>query len=129
MGNNAVAVSSISGDFPQKLASLGIDALVLTGKYSDGNAVILVEASSIRIEHMPQLQGKSCSDIVEYIRSTFGGNCAAIGTGRAADMLLPLGALFTTYHSALHLSAQQLWRCCRKQGHTGDSYQRQGILW
>ena len=79
MGNNAVAVSSISGDFPQKLASLGIDALVLTGKYSDGNAVILVEASSIRIEHMPQLQGKSCSDIVEYIRSTFGGNCAAIG--------------------------------------------------
>ena len=97
MGNNAVAVSSISGDFPQKLATLGIDALVLTGKYSDGNAVILVEASSIRIEHMPQLQGKSCNDIVEYIRSTFGNNCAAIGTGRAADMLLPLGALFTTY--------------------------------
>ena len=97
MGNNAGAVSSISGDFPQKLASLGIDALVLTGKYSDGNAVILVEASSIRIEHMPQLQGKSCNDIVEYIRATFGNNCAAIGTGRAADMLLPLGALFTTY--------------------------------
>ncbi len=70
---------------------------MLTGKYSDGNAVILVEASSIRIEHMPQLQGKSCNDIVEYIRSTFGDNCAAIGTGRAADMLLPLGALFTTY--------------------------------
>lgn len=74
MGNNAVAVSSISGDFPQKLASLGIDALALTGKYSDGNAVILVEASGIRIEHMPQLQGKSCNDIVEYIRSTFGNN-------------------------------------------------------
>lgn len=67
MGNNAVAVSSISGDFPQKLASLGIDALVLTGKYSDGNAVIMVETPSIRIEHMPQLQGKSCNDIVEYI--------------------------------------------------------------
>lgn len=83
MGNNAVAVSSISGDFPQKLASLGIDALVLTGKYSDGNAVIMVDASGIRIEHMPQLQGKSCNDIVEYIRSTFGNNCAAIGTSRA----------------------------------------------
>lgn len=97
MGNNTVAVSSISGDFPQKLASLGIDALVLTGKYADGNAVIMVDASDIRIEHMPQLHGKSCNDIVEYIRSTFGDNCAAIGTGRAADMLLPLGALFTTY--------------------------------
>lgn len=96
-GARGLAVSNFTGDFPQKLASLGIAALVITGKYDKGNAAILIDEQGIRLESMPGLQGMSIPRMVDELRSSYGGECALWGTGKAADLRLPLSGYFVTY--------------------------------
>lgn len=96
-GDGSLAVSSITGDMPQKLASLDMAAVIIKGRADDGNAVLYIDAQGASLLHMPELQGLTCGDIVEHIRSRFGSDCAIIGTGPAADRALPLSGLFTTY--------------------------------
>lgn len=96
-GVRGLAVSNFTGDFPQKLASLNIAALVITGKYAEGNAAVLIDREGVRIESMPKLQGMYIPEIVDELREDFGKECALWGVGKAADFQLPLSGYFVTY--------------------------------
>lgn len=95
--DNGLAVTSITGDMPQKLASLGIWGLVIKGRHEGGRCAVYIDGDTARIFSVPEMDGLSCGDIVEHIREKYGADCAAIGTGPAGDMGLPLSGLFTTY--------------------------------
>lgn len=90
------AVSSITGDMPQKLASLGIAGLVIKGR-SDSRCAAYIDKNGVSISCVSELDGLSCGEIVDRIRGKYGTDCAVIGTGPAGDMQLPLSGLFTTY--------------------------------
>jgi aldehyde:ferredoxin oxidoreductase len=92
-----IAASSITGDLPQKLASLGIAALVVLGKSVERNSVILLEGQTAQLLSMPDLQGMDCGELVAYFRENWGSDCAVAGCGPAADLQLPLSGFFTTY--------------------------------
>lgn len=95
--DNGFAVTSITGDMPQKLASLGISGLVIKGRYECGRCAVYMDGDAVRIFPVPGMDGLTCGDIVENIRKKYGSDCAVIGTGPAGDMRLPLSGLFTTY--------------------------------
>lgn len=95
--DNGFAVTSITGDMPQKLASLGISGLVIKGRYECGRCAVYMDGGAVRIFPVPGMDGLTCGDIVENIRKKYGSDCAVIGTGPAGDMRLPLSGLFTTY--------------------------------
>lgn len=96
-GERGLAVSNFTGDFPQKLASLGIAGLVLTGKYEEGNGAVLIDEQGIRLESMPELECMPIPQMVEELRGSFGAECALWGVGKAADLALPLSGYFVTY--------------------------------
>lgn len=94
---STLAVSSITGDLPQKLASLNIAAVVILGKAAAGNAVIYIDDDAATLRSIPELQGLHCGEIVSHLRAGMGEDCAIAGCGPAADLLLPLSGMFTTY--------------------------------
>lgn len=92
-----ISVSSITGDMPQKLASLGIAALVIQGKSDTGDVVLYLDKEQVEFHSMPELRGRTCGEIVEVIREKWGEDCASAGCGPAADLRLPISSLFVTY--------------------------------
>ncbi|MDY6064912.1 MAG: aldehyde ferredoxin oxidoreductase N-terminal domain-containing protein [Finegoldia sp.] len=92
-----ISVSNISGDFPQKLASIHLSALVIKGSCKNPNTVIYLEEEKISFWNLPQLQGKYCKEVVSYIREKWGNTCAVIGRGPASDYYYPVSSLFVTY--------------------------------
>lgn len=96
-GKKGLCVSSITGDFPQKLASLDIASIVVTGKYEKRNAVIFVDPNGAELMCMPELEGHTTAEMVDMLRKQFGEDCAIIGTGQAADRMMPLASIFVTY--------------------------------
>ena len=88
-GKKGLCVSSITGDFPQKLASLDIASIVVTGKYEKRNAVIFVDPNGAELMCMPELEDHTTAEMVDMLRKQFGEDCAIIGTGQAADRMMP----------------------------------------
>ena len=76
--DNGFAVTSITGDMPQKLASLGISGLVIKGRYECGRCAVYMDGDAVRIFPVPGMDGLTCGDIVENIRKKYGSDCAVI---------------------------------------------------
>ena len=74
-----ICVSNISGDFPQKLASMHLSGIVIKGSCKDKNTIIHIEEQKISFLDFPELQGKSCKEMVSCIREKWGRECAIIG--------------------------------------------------
>ncbi|WMJ78743.1 MULTISPECIES: aldehyde ferredoxin oxidoreductase N-terminal domain-containing protein [unclassified Sedimentibacter] len=89
-------VMNMTGDFPQKLASAGIECLVIKGKAKDNNTVIYIEKDKVEIRNI-NADESYVSNIISKIKSSFGNDCAIIGTGPAADVMMPISTLFGTY--------------------------------
>jgi len=96
-GRRGLAVSSITGDLPQKMASLDIASLVITGKSVEGNVVLYIDGEKTELLHIPELENMPIPDMVELLRSRFGTECALTGVGKAGDMMLPLASTFLSY--------------------------------
>ena len=92
-----ICVSNISGDFPQKLASMHLSGIVIKGSCKDKNTIIHIEEQKISFLDFPELQGKSCKEMVSCIREKWGRECAIIGRGPASDHYYPISSLFVTY--------------------------------
>lgn len=71
-GKKGLCVSSITGDFPQKLASLDIASIVVTGKYEKRNAVIFVDPNGAELMCMPELEDHTTAEMVDMLRKQFG---------------------------------------------------------
>lgn len=92
-----IYASNISGDFPQKLASMQLSGLVIKGACKDKNTVIYFEKQKVSFWNFPELQDKCCKEVVSHIRSKWGKACAIIGRGPASDHYYPISSLFVTY--------------------------------
>lgn len=90
-------VGSITGDLPQKMASLQIAAIVIKGRSKAGDKVLYVDDNNMELHYMPGLRGKDCGEVVDAIRMRWGEDSAAIGCGPAADGCLPISSMFATY--------------------------------
>ncbi len=85
------------GDLPQKLGSLDICAIVITGKSPEGNAVLHIDEKSASLLSMPETKGASTEEILSTITTRFGRKTAVLGTGIAGDHLMSLSTVFSTY--------------------------------
>lgn len=90
-------VCNVSGNLPQKMASLSIAGLLICGKSTEKNAVLHIREDSAEIIHMPELEGKDTGTIVERLKKQFGADAAILGVGKTADMQLSLSTFFCTY--------------------------------
>ena len=96
-GPRGLAVTSITGDMPQKMGSLDIASLVIKGRFLPGNGVVYVDKDRVELMTMPELENLPIPQVVERLRSRFGSDCALTGVGKAGDMQLPLASIFVTY--------------------------------
>lgn len=96
-GADHITACNTTGDMPQKLGSLQICALVITGKDPEGNAVVHIDANGARIVSMPKTQGAYTPQIIRLIKERFGPDSAILGTGIAGDHGLSLSTVFCTY--------------------------------
>ena len=90
-------VCNVSGNLPQKMASLSIAGLLICGKSTEKNAVLHIGEDSAEIIHMPELERKDTGTVVERLKKRFGADAAILGVGKAADMQLSLSTFFCTY--------------------------------
>lgn len=89
-------IMNMTGAFPQKFASAGIEALVITGKSENNNTVIYIDKDNAEIRNI-NVNENYVPNIISEIRSGCGNDCAIIGTGSAADIMMPISTLFSTY--------------------------------
>lgn len=92
-----IYISNISGDFPQKLASMHLSGLVIKGSCKDKNTMIYIAKQKVSFLTFSELQDKGCKEMVTYIREKWGKECAIIGRGPASDHYYPISSLFVTY--------------------------------
>lgn len=93
-----IQVCNTTGDIPQKLASLGVSALVVKGAYEKGNAVIVIDEGKVQILHMPELGAAgSVKSVIRKLRDAFGEDAAVFGVSRAGEMRMSLATFFCTY--------------------------------
>ena len=95
--NSGFFVSNISGDLPQKMASMDLDGIVIKGRNRKGNLVLYMEEDCVEFVFCPTLQGLGCGQVVKELRDRWGKECAVIGCGPAADFYYPTSSLFVTY--------------------------------
>ncbi len=89
-----VQMMNMTGSLPQKIASIGIEALVITGK-SDNYSIIHIDENRIELKEIGATE--SVSQLIYEIRNDCGNDASIIGTGPAADVMLPISTMFSTY--------------------------------
>ena len=94
-------ISNITGELPQKLASLDIAAIVIKGKSKRKGTYLYINENSIELRNNLALMGKSVSEIISIIREQYGSDSGMIGIGIAGDMMIPLSTFFSTYKEGI----------------------------
>jgi len=112
---------NLAGPFSQKMASMYITAVVITGKSnSDGPVVLSICGNGIEIQNVPELKEKEVSETINYIRGKYGVNSAVLGIGPAGEHMLPLASVFATYPEGV-----PVYNCAR--GGMGDIFGSKGL--
>lgn len=111
---------NLAGPGAQKLASLDIAAVVITGAARQGPVIVHIDKDGVRIIPALSLKGKTVSAVIGSIRERFGKETAIIGVGPAGEHLLPLASVFTTYPEGI-----PLFSCVR--GGMGDILGSKGL--
>jgi aldehyde:ferredoxin oxidoreductase len=112
---------NMGGPFSQKMASLDIVALVISGvNKKDAPAVLSICENEIKIQYVSDLKEREVSETIRHIRGELGSESAVIGIGPAGEHLLPLAAVFTTYPEGV-----PVYNCVR--GGMGDIFGSKGL--
>lgn len=90
-------ICNTTGNMPQKLGSLGIAGVVITGIADKPGMVVHIGKDGVSFNDMPELAPAYTLEIVSALKSKYNRNSAIIGTGKAGDMRLPLSTFFCTY--------------------------------
>lgn len=93
---SGLQIMNMTGAFPQKFASANIEALVITGKSENNNTVIYIDKGKAEIRSINGNE-RYVPNVISEIKSSWGNDCAIIGTGPAADVMMPISTLFSTY--------------------------------
>ncbi|MEG0613941.1 MAG: aldehyde ferredoxin oxidoreductase N-terminal domain-containing protein [Clostridium sp.] len=95
--NGGMQLSNVTGNFPQKMASLSLAGLVIKGAAEHKNAVVHLSDRGVEIITMPHLENQSTSTIVRKLKEKFGQDAGIIAVGKTADMLMSLSSFICTY--------------------------------
>jgi len=119
--DSGIQYLNLAGPFSQKMASLDINAVVITGRNNkDAPAVLTICENEIKIQYVPDLKERKVSVTIQYIRKELGSESAVIGVGPAGEHLLPLASVFTTYPEGV-----PVYNCVR--GGMGDIFGSKGL--
>lgn len=94
---SSIDVRNLTGNMPQKLGSLGVCALVITGVSAEGGTVLHIDRDGVHLLRMPELMGRYTEQVVAALKERFGADAAMVGTGIAAERQYSLGTVFATY--------------------------------
>lgn len=93
-----VSYFNIGGTFAQRLVSLNIDALIISGEnYNDCPVTIFIEEDKVKIEYLEELKDLEVSSTVEKLYNRYTDDCGIIGIGPSGENILPVSTIFTTY--------------------------------
>lgn len=116
-----IQYSNLAGTISQKLASLNIEALVITGKnVEDVPLSIIIEEEKVILDRIEGIKGLEVSPTIDKIRNIYGKECGIVGIGPAGENLLPVSTLFSTYPEG-----EPVFYCAR--GSIGDVFGYKGL--
>ena len=95
--NGGMQLSNVTGNFPQKMASLSLAGLLVKGASKEKNAVLHLSDKGAEIITMPHLENQNTSIIVRNLKERFGQDAGIIAVGKTADMLMSLSSFICTY--------------------------------
>lgn len=96
--DNDLLVTNMAGTISQKLASLNIEAIILSGRNMEKIPVsIIIDQNNISLEYIEEIKGAEVSLTIEKIRQLYGKNCGMIGIGPSGENMLPVSSVFSTY--------------------------------
>lgn len=96
--NSGIQISNMAGTISQKLASLNIEGIIISGKWNEENPVtILIEEDNISLQYIENIKGLDVSNTINKLQSLYGDHCGIIGIGPTGENLLPVSSVFSTY--------------------------------
>ena len=96
--DGSILYSNIGGTIAQKLASLNIDALIISGKNQNTYPLtIFLEEDNIKLDYIKEVKELEISPTIEKLYSKYGDDCGIMGIGPSGENLLAISTLFTTY--------------------------------
>lgn len=96
--SGGMITSNLAGTISQKLASLNIDAIILSGRNKQEIPVsIIIDENKISLDYIEDIKKVEVSPTIERIQELYGRYCGVIGIGPAGENMLPVSTLFSTY--------------------------------
>lgn len=92
-----VQICNTTGNLPQKIGSLGLAAIVITGKAEDKSSVVRITDGKVEFTVEPDLIGANVIDIVHGLKAKYNDDIGIVGTGKCGDMRMSLSSMFLTY--------------------------------
>ena len=86
-----------TGNMPQKLGSLGLAGIVITGKASAPNTVIHLDETGVAFERCPELAKSHAGEIVHALRNKYSHGSAVLGICETGVRRMSLASFFCTY--------------------------------
>ena len=111
---------NISGPATQKLASLDVDAILISGVSKRGNTVVHIHEEGIDLHNMAELKERTVSYTINHIQQKWGEDTSIIGIGPAGERVMPIASVFSTYEKG-----EPQFYCTR--GNMGDVFGYKGI--
>ena len=96
--NGGMRTSNLAGTISQKLASLNIEAIILSGRNKNEIPVsIIIDEDKVSLEYIEEIKNAEVSPTIEKFQELHGRYCGIIGIGPAGENMLPVSTLFSTY--------------------------------
>ena len=112
---------NLAGPFANRLASLGISALVIKGASPDGMPLTIdIGEQGVTVGAAVDLKYSKVSGTIARMRKQSGEEAAVIGIGPAGEHVMPLAAIFSTYPGGI-----PEYYCVR--GGMGDAFGIKGL--
>lgn len=95
---NGIQISNMAGTFSQKLASLDIQAVVISGKNNLKHPLtILIDENGVSLNYIDDIKGLEVSSTIVNLHALYGKDCGIIGIGPSGENMLKVSSLFSTY--------------------------------
>lgn len=86
-----------TGNMPQKLGSLGLAGIVITGKAASPDTVIHLDETGIAFNKCPELAKSHAGEIVHALRNKYSHGSAVLGICETGVRRMSLASFFCTY--------------------------------
>lgn len=119
-GGAGIRSINTAGPFSQKLASMGIDAILVFGAAEGRNGVIHISNGEVSIHNMDEIKNLTTSETIRFLRGRWGEDTSMLGIGPAGEKAIPLASVFSTYSKG-----KPEYYCAR--GGMGDLFGYKGL--